>query len=73
MYVYLPNGRQKKNGNQHKTNTPTTIPNVFAAFFSRLNFAILFAMFCLKFGRDEKYITWSECPFVLHGTLWTTP
>lgn len=29
----------RKNGNQHKMKTPTTIPNVLAAFFSRLNLA----------------------------------
>ena len=39
MYFNLPRGRQKKNGNQQHMNTPTTMPRVFAAFFSRLNLA----------------------------------
>ena len=46
MYVYSPKGRMKKKGNQHKMKTPTTMPSVLAAFFSRLNFASFPACVC---------------------------
>lgn len=52
IYSYSLSGRTKKNGNQHNINTPTTIPNVWAAFFSRLNLAILPAR--VNLGMDLK-------------------
>lgn len=41
MQVNLPTGSTTKNGSQQVMNTPTTIPRIFAAFFSRLNLATL--------------------------------
>lgn len=38
--IYLPTGSTRKKGNQQPRNTPTTMANVFAAFFCLLNLAI---------------------------------
>lgn len=54
MKFYLPNGKQKKNGNQQIIKTPTTIPSVFAAFFSLLNLAIFPANVDLDFVEPSK-------------------
>ena len=52
----------KKNGNQQMMKTPTTIPNVLAAFFSRLNLAT----FPAKVNLDTCFL-WlpSECSLEL--------
>lgn len=46
---FLPKGRTKKNGNQQRMKTPTTIPSVLAAFFCRLNFINRSDIFCFEF------------------------